>query len=457
MTSSRRLTLALATLAAPLASQTSPYRTIDLGPVPGAGSIAGVIAEDVSRDATFITGGSWDPYVWSRNTGMRRLALPAGQFAGLAATVNENGFVGGYAGLSAAPYYRALLWDPAGSITQLHQTGWVWSLVKSINDRNEMLLSISLPNGTSIGESHAFLRSPTGALLDLTAGRTSGSAIDLNEAGQALYASSAGTELRDPSGRVTPVPSSFSPWHLSEAGEVVGTSTAGIGVWTDGAGWRTLPSGPLRLTRPGGLNSFGQVGASHSVQTSQSPPSYAYFGHLYTEGLGWVDLIDLTDRSEVTRIYQVKGITDSGALAADAAIGPDNRAVLIEPRHSTVFGQGCATGMGTTPRAIVAGNTRAGGRIALLGAGAAARGTVVHLIAAGRANTPLPGNCTLLLDPTSLVAVTSTANAAGQASLAADLPASSTGRSLWFQLGVLDASAPNGAFALSNGVRVDVP
>lgn len=455
----RPLRLAVVGLVATSAvhAQTSVYRVTNLGQVPGASAIAGVGAEDISPDGSAVTGGSWDPYVWTKAGGIRRLSLPAGQVAGLASSVNDIGFVAGYAGLSAPPNYRAVTWDPSGGLTELHEPAWVWSLVDTINNSNEMLMTIASPNGTSLGESHAFFRSATGELLDLTAGSTSGSGIDLNDAGQVLFADSTGSWLREPSGHRTRVPNTYAPVHLNQIGQVMGSRSGDIARWSAGSGWEVVPDKGLNLQRPGGINSFGQMGASHAIRTGISPPRFAYFGHLYTDGVGWIDLVTLVDPSLLVRVYQVEGITDSGAIAISAAIGPDNRALLLEPRHVAVLGHGCPDGNGSVPKALIAGNTVPGGRIALLGAGGSGGGAGVVFVAARDANLPLPGGCALLVDPDATLAVPVVANAAGQVSVGLQLPGAASGFSVWTQYLVIDPSAPNGAFALSNGVRLDVP
>jgi hypothetical protein len=284
-----------------------------------------------------------------------------------------------------------------------------------------------------------------------------GAGIDLNNRGEVLYSDDVNYWLRDAAGARAALAGTFTPRHLHEVGQVRGQGKGEVGRWGAVNGWQAIPDGGLQMTSPGGMDSFGRIVASHSVRTGQSPPRYAYYGHVFCDGLGWVDLNTQVDPGRSIRVKHLVGITDRGVLAAYGSIGPDNRAMLLEPRYVTTFGSGCATATGGEPKALVAGDPRPGGRIALLGSGAAPASPVLFLVSPAAASTPLPGGCTLLLDPASLGAIAVTANAVGQAALPVSVPAGVSGRSLHVQFAVLDPSAPNGAFSLSNGVRVDLP
>lgn len=431
------------------------YDATDLGVVPGASPIAGVTCESMSPNGTFVVGGSWDPYRWSAVGGMQRLPLPSGQVAGLVVDVDDAGRAVGYAGLSAPPNYRATTWDALGTLQVLHQPGWVWSRVEAIGTAGEMLLSVAVPNSTSLGESHAYLRDPAGNYLDLTPTSTSGRGLDLAR-GFALYVDGNTVRRRDPGGATTSISSAFSAVRIGASGEVLGLANGDVARWSPSGSWQPVADPNLRLTNIGGMNRFGQIVATHSVQYQSSPPRFFRYAHLYTDGLGWVDLATVVDPSRFITVTYSAGITDEGVIAAEGSIGPDNRAMRLVPRFVTTIGQGCPDATGEEVRALVAGEPRGGRQLALLGAGGVPGGMGAFLLGEQSAAIALPGGCTLQLDPAFLLASLSVTSTERRASFTLPLPPALSNVSFYVQYGVLDPGAANGVFALSNAVRVDV-
>lgn len=122
----------------------------------------------------------------------------------------------------------------------------------------------------------------------------------------------------------------------------------------------------------------------------------------------------------------------------------------------SVYGAGCHGGTGTAPKAIADGTPAAGLRVVLLGAGGRSNAVGAFVIATQPAAVALPGGCTLLVDLTNAVAISVATNQAGQAHLAIDLPSGTPRGPVYMQFATVDPGAANGAFALSNGVRIDV-
>lgn len=450
--------LAAVSVAAHATAQgSSVYRVTDLGQVPGQSSFAGVSASDISATGVQICGTSvWEPYVWDAANGMRALPKPAGERAAFASFVDSAGSSVGYAGLSAIPYYRAIHWDTAGVIQTLHQAPWVWSRPAGFNDAGQILLTAAIPNGSSTGAPHVFFGTAAGGFVDLTPNATSASGVALSEAGHIVFADSTGYHFMDPTGRTTVMGNAYAAQEVNDFGQVAGLANNSAARWTVAGGWQALAAPGLDIKRIGGIDSFGQVVAEHGVRYQTSPPRFNYYGHLYTDALGWSDLNSLVDPARFITVDHVAGLTDNGEIVAYGSIGPDNRAMLLEPRYVSTFGTGCAGTGGLTPKALIAGDPRGGQRLALLGAAARPFAQAAMLLAFASTTVPLPGGCTLLVDPSQTLSVPVTTNALGQAALALDLPVGVAAQSLWLQFGVLDAGAANGVVALSNGVRVDV-
>lgn len=450
----RFLVVALGTLS-PLAAQVRPYRAIDLGQVPGQHPAAGVSAGGISSDGRHVAGWSvWEPYVWDDGSGMRALAKPVGQRVVSALAVNSGGIAVGKAS-TGQPHLRALLWDASSAVTMLHRSAWVWSIAEDINDAGTILLTAALPNGTQNGRRHVFLGTRTSGFVDLApTTRIESYGIDLNERGQAVVKIDGYYRRWSPGGALTSL-SPYRPWCLNELGQVAGSNGGMVARFDDASGWVPLPNSQLAFDQVGGIDDFGQIVATHRVRVGQSPPSYAYFGYLWTDGLGWRRLEDLVDVAQQVDVEHVAGITAGGRIAVQGSIGPDNRALILEPRFVHVSGVGCAGSGGIAPRATVAGIPQGGQRIALLATGGRPGGQGAFLFATRSIATSIAG-CTLLVDPAGIVDAPVRMNASGQVSVPLTLPPGVGATSVWMQFVSLDGGAANGAFALSNAVRVDL-
>jgi hypothetical protein len=166
-------------------------------------------------------------------------------------------------------------------------------------------------------------------------------------------------------------------------------------------------------------------------------------------------LADLVDASQRVAVGTVVGISDTGVIACSGSIGSDNRAMLLEPRYVSTRGSGCAGGSGRAPKAIAVGTPAPGGRIALLAAGGTPGGGGAFLISAQPAAIPVLG-CTLLVDPAAGLSIGIGTNLAGQGQITLRVPSGTAAGALHLQFVSFDAGAPNGLFALSNAVRIDL-
>jgi hypothetical protein len=223
---------------------------------------------------------------------------------------------------------------------------------------------------------------------------------------------------------------------------------------TDGLGLETLPA-PVDIYDVGAMDSFGQICAMRRVRTQVSPPNYDYFAYLFPAGRTPVLLQDLVSHTAPVRVDQVVGISDGGAIAAYGSIGPDNHAMLLEHRYLHVYGDGCVGGNGQV-RAVAFGEPTGGGRVNLLAAGGRRSGAGAFVLSASSASLPLPGGCIALVDPTVALVLPATTNTVGQGRVEVTIPPGTRAGSVYAQFVSVDPQAVNGAFALSNGVRIEL-
>lgn len=441
-------------------AQSRPYRAIDLGVVPGQSPVAGVTAAAISRDGSRIGGTSvWEPYVWERGFGMRALAKLAGRVNGEVQDVNDAGIAVGSCGLGTVSMpTTAVVWDRFGKVQAIGGLGGMFSTCIAINDAGTVIgrAEVSV-NGVRFN--HAFTWTAAGGIVDLTPGvAVNSTAYDINDAGQlcllvgsAAYRSTPGVGLESMGGVL--------PTRINEYGQMAGKdmSTGTAGRWTDGVGWEMFAAGStVQLSDIGGIDSFGRIGGTQSIRVNSSPPSYRRHGHLWVEGLGFQRLDDWIDPAQVATVKRVHGVTDDGAIVADGSIGSDNRAMLLEPTMVTPFGSACAGGSGRAPRLGASGWPRPGGKVAILGAGGPRAGAGVVVFSPRTASLPLPGGCTLLVDPLAGVTVPVALNPIGQGSIVLTVPGGTPAHSLWLQLATWDPAAVAATLAASNGVRIDV-
>lgn len=448
--------VALALVPTVCGQQIRPYRVTDLGSPIGQSPLAGVGADGLSPDGRFVAGSSvWEPYVWEQGVGMHALQKLPGYVSAGALSVTDAGIAVGRCGLDTGTWerYQAVAWDAMGAVTSLQQPGWRHSIALDINRDHQVLLSVGIPNGNS-WFTRAFLGPLGGPFVELAPGATASVAYDLNERGQVcLSADGIGDARYTPGVGLQPLP--IRPQRLNDFGQVAGFDSAqqGVARFTDGAGVHVFTS-PLSFRTVGGIDSFGQIVATEYVRTSISPPGYARYGYLISDALGIRKLETLVEHPVPVRVGEVAGISDTGAIVASGSVGSDNRAILLEPRFVRVYGGGC-TGSNGTPRAVAVGEPIGGGRVTLLAAGGLPQGRGVFVLAFGPASIPLPGGCTLLVDPASAFLVDTPLNTVGQASLPLDLPRHIAG-SVFAQFVSLDPAAANGIFAASNGVGIDI-
>jgi uncharacterized membrane protein len=445
-----------ATLAGSLTAQVYPYRAVNLGPVPGQSANAGVGCSGISNNGAWIGGTSvWEPYIFEVGVGMHALPKLPSQLNASVEAVNDAGFAVGSSGLTAP---TAVLWDQLGSITSLGGLGGSFSGCTGINNNNVVIGTAQV---SVLGQnySHAFSWTAAGGIADLTPGVAGNSvAHDINDAGQICLDTLAGPGRLTPGVGMLPT-GTMVPYSINEYGQMAGkdmwASTAGR--YTDGVGWEMFGAGSaIQLRHVRDINGLGQIVGSQWTLQNPSPPSYQRRGYLYTFGLGWQRIDLWIDPAQQVYVYDIRGITDTGHMVVDASIGPDNRALLLEPRFVQNYGSGCAPSGGNVPRLSAIGVPAAGQRMALLGAGGHAGGTGLFVVAGAPAAAPGPGGCSVLVDLSAPLTFVVPLNAIGQGRVIIDVPAGVPAVPVFAQWASFGGSANPGAVSLSNAVRIDL-
>lgn len=436
-------------------SQIRPYRATNLGSPIGQSRLAGVLARALSPNGRFVVGFSvWEPFVWQDGVGMQVLNKLPGFRNAVADDVDANGLAVGYCGLSVSDY-TAVVWDAAGNPTAMIQSGWRYSQAVATNSSGAVLLRAGIQNGFyTLPRAFLATRGST-TFVDIAPGAQASGPIDMNEAGQVLVDVDGALQLYTPGVGLSPVPN-FAASRLNDAGQIGASDGTQLLRWTNGVteNLGRPPRGDFRSV--GVIDAFGQIGATEWIQTSVSPPSYTKVAWIHTDGLGLRRLDTLVEMPPTVTGYEVAGISDDGRIAISGGYGSDNRAILLEPRFVSTYGTGCIGASGRAPKMLVAGVPDGGQRIVLLGADAVAGGAAAFLVSTARASAPFPGGCTALVGLGSAAVVPVPTNGAGQASLPIDLPTGVQAVAVFMQFLSLDSGAPNGAFALSNGARVDI-
>ena len=116
---------------------------------------------------------------WSQPTGMVKLVIPD-QVSSIAFGINKYGeVVGTYNGVSPNSFF----WTQGQGMRDLATLGCVGCSPNAINDRHQVVGSVSRPDGTS----HAFIWTKAGGMKDLgTLGGPNSSARAINTAGQVV-------------------------------------------------------------------------------------------------------------------------------------------------------------------------------------------------------------------------------------------------------------------------------
>ena len=238
--------------------------------------------------------------------------------AGSAATaVNNSGQVAGEA-QTAGGDSHAFLWTAAGGMVDLGTLGGAAGAA-ALNDGGEVVGQAQ----TARGDVHAFMWTAAGGMVDLgTLGGAASQALGVNDSGQVvgMAQTAAGVfhafSWTEAGGMIDLGPAS-NAIAVNNHGQVVGTED---GQTQYAFSW-TAAGGIVDLGTLGGLNSYARgVNDSGQVAGDAYPPSGIH-SFLWTAGGGMVDLGTVDDR-----LTQTVGINAHGQVAGNTYTANDERA-----------------------------------------------------------------------------------------------------------------------------------
>jgi len=255
------------------------------------------------------------------------VALPAlaGRPSSLARDINDAGVVVGSASAGGTDLGHAVLWS-GGSARDLGTLGTgSYSEAWGVNNLGEVVGWSYTSGGNGLTGVHAFLYSGAGRLVDLTPTSDTGSAADINDAGQVTgYRTAAGGvyhafrwedgAFRD-LGVLPDLAYSFG-WAINESGQVAGNSSSASGNterfvrFTDGVGLENL-GGVGEHNVAWGINAAGDVVGTRGESLKRAVR--------YTDAGGLEELNGLIDGSLGWVVLAAHDINDSGEIVGYAS------------------------------------------------------------------------------------------------------------------------------------------
>ncbi|HLF55747.1 MAG TPA: hypothetical protein VI942_02765, partial [Thermoanaerobaculia bacterium] len=300
----------------------------DLGVLPGDSSS---VAQGINLYGDVVGWSTGDAgtraFLYTDAGGMVQLPALAGQPRSVARDVNDLGDVVGSANAGGGDLGHAVLWR-GGAVTDLGtlsgSTVAVATCSEALGINNlGQIVGWSSTNGGSLG-AHAFLYSDAEGMIDLTPSSDTGSAADINDAGQVTGYKTASLgyshAFRWYEGSfvdlgVLPGFASSFGWAINATGQVAGSSSSASG--NSEEFFRSIEGGGLQsLGGVGehnvalGINASGQVVGARGQSMSRAV--------LYTDASGLQDLDSLIDPSLGWVLLRAFDINDSGQIAAQA-------------------------------------------------------------------------------------------------------------------------------------------
>lgn len=333
--------------------------------------------------------------------------------------------------------------------------------------------------GTTVGDSqtvseywHAFFWTPSTGMLDMAPAALESHASDVNEFEVATGYTGPIYTLTLSLNRAfrwsqsqgfvdLGIPGSFKNSRglgINSAGQVCGTaqnSSGTVGAWvrhSDATGWQYLLTNAGKANTAWKLNDFGQV-----VGETHQDSGALHRAATYVDGIGILDLNALIDPSEGWLLRAAYDINERGQIVGWGEHGGSWHGFRLDPLYFNTYGSGCAGGASHVPALAGFGAPAAGNTISIMMAEGTPNGTGLLFTSLTRGQSSL-GLCTYLLGAPVGLPIAFNYDANRQARIVATLPSPiPSGLSLFFQVASLDATAPNGSYALSNGLEMLLP
>lgn len=455
--------LAVLGLGAAASAQHYPYTVVDLEP--GAATLIPSKPFGISDDGKTIAGTRGTvAFVWREGTGFTLLAPLPGDTANAAYAVDAAGNACGESRDAAGGL--AVRYDAGGAPQSLGTLGGAASIGYEMNAAGTIVGDAQ----NAAGAWRAFAWDSTGGMFDLVPLAAVAHARDVNELGAITGFTGPGGALTvDRAFRWTPaggyvdlgVPASFKNSRglgINAAGQVCAfaqNSTGTVGAWvryTDGIGWQYLLTNAGKANTPWKLNDFAQV-----VGETHQDSGALHGAAIYTDGIGIKDLNQLVDPAEGWVLRAAFDINERGQIVGWGEHGGAWHGYRLDPKYFVTYGSNCAGGGGHRLVLGGYGAPDAGATVALMMAEGTPSGAGLLFMSATQGNTSIAG-CTYLLGAPLGVPISFFFDANRQARFVAPMPGPiPSGVSVYFQVASIDPTAPNHAFALSNGLEMILP
>jgi probable HAF family extracellular repeat protein len=323
----------------PAAAQTG-YLVEDLGTLPGDDSS---VARAINENGD-VVGWSMGPagtraFLYTSAGGMVALPALSGRPRSVARDINDAGVIVGSANAGGTDLGHAVIWS-AGSVRDLGTLGTgSYSEAWGLNNLGEVVGWSYTNGGNGLAGVHGFFYSEAEGLVDLTPTSDTGSAADINDAGQVTgYKTAAGGvyhAFRWEEGAfvdlgVLPGLAHSFGWAINESGQVAGNSTSASGSserlfrFTDGTGLQSL-GGVGEHNVAWGINGSGDVVGTRGQSGKRAL--------LYTDAAGLQELNALIDQSLGWVLLSAHDINDDGEIVGYAFnnFTERTRAVRLRP------------------------------------------------------------------------------------------------------------------------------
>lgn len=441
-------------------AQSYPYTVVDLEP--GVATLSPSRPYSISDDGKTIVGtrGGTLGFVWHEGTGIALLPMLPGDTANEGNGVDAAGNACGASGATAVRFLAN------GTIQSLGTLGGAASVAMEMNRLGRIVGDAQNASGVW----HAFAWSPLSGMVDLNPATIESHGSDVNEFGVATGFTGPQTALAtDRAFRWSPtlgfvdlgLPGTFKNSRglgINSAGQVCGTaqnSTGTVGAWvrhSDATGWQYLLTNAGKANTAWKLNDFGQV-----VGETHQDSGALHRAATYVDGIGIHDLNALIDPSEGWLLRAAYDINERGQIVGWGEHGGSWHGFRLDPNYFAVYGNGCAGGGNHVPALAGFGAPAAGNTISIMMAEGTPNGTGLLFTSLTSGQSSL-GLCTYLLGAPVGLPIAFAYDANRQARIVATLPSPiPSGLSLFFQVASLDATAPNGSYALSNGLEMLLP